>query len=299
MTVKSTFQVLSQSPARNRFPWERLLRLLMRHVLALLLATVFFAPFLWTIFSSLKAGHEIYVFPPKWLPEIPQWGNYVAVWQQVPFARFLVNTVTITVISLIGQVVTATLVAYGFARFKFPGRDLFFMLVMATLILPDEVTLIPRFILFKILGWLDSFLPLTVPSYFGGGAYFIFLLRQFIMTLPVELDEAAELDGASSLRVLVNILVPLMKPALATVAIFSFLGNWNDFINPLIYLRSTEKYTLQLGLRFFQQAAETGGAPREPFMMAASLMVAAPCILLFFVAQRYFVRGIVMSGLKY
>jgi ABC-type glycerol-3-phosphate transport system permease component len=233
------------------------------------------------------------------LPEVPQWSNYVAVWTQVPFARFLLNTVIITVVSLIGQVVTATLVAYGFARFKFPGRDALFMLVLATLILPEEVTLIPRFILFRILGWLDSFLPLTVPSYFGGGAFSIFLLRQFILTLPVELDEAAELDGAGTFRVLWNVLVPLMKPALATVAIFSFLGNWNSFIDPLIYLRSTEKYTLQLGLRFFQQAAETGGAPREPFMMAASLMVAAPCIALFFVAQRYFVRGIVMSGLKY
>jgi multiple sugar transport system permease protein len=299
MTSDTATRTDSSQVRPLRSPSLRLLRVLPRHLVALALALIFFAPFLWAALSSLKAANEIFVFPPKWFPEVPQWNNYVAVWTQVPFARFLLNTVIITVVSLIGQVATATLVAYGFARFKFPGHDALFMLVLATLILPEEVTLIPRFILFRTLHWLDTFLPLTVPSYFGGGAFSIFLLRQFILTLPVELDEAAELDGAGNFRVLWNVLVPLMKPALATVAIFSFLGNWNSFIDPLIYLRSTEKFTLQLGLRFFQQAAETGGAPREPFMMAASLMVAAPCIALFFVAQRYFVRGIVMSGLKY
>jgi multiple sugar transport system permease protein len=276
----------------------RLLRDLLRQGLALALAIAFMTPFVWTILSSLKAGHEIYIFPPIWLPEAPQWGNYLAVWTQVPFGRFFLNTLTVTGFALLGQVITATVVAYGFARFRFPGRDALFLLVIATLILPEEVTLIPRFILFRILGWLDSFLPLTVPFYFGGGAFYIFLLRQFLMTLPIELDEAAELDGANSFRILWSVLVPLMKPALATVAIFSFLDHWNDFIHPLIYLRSTEKFTLQLGLRFFQQSAETGGAPREPFLLAASLMVAAPCVVLFFVAQRYFVRGITMSGLK-
>lgn len=259
---------------------------------------MFMAPFVWAMLSSLKAPSEILVFPPKWLPAAPQWGNYFVVWQQVPFARFLLNTMIITFLSTIGQVVSALLVAYGFARFEFPGRNFLFIIVLATLVLPEEVTLIPRFILFRNLGWLDTFLPLIVPSFLGGSAFYIFLLRQFIITLPRELEEAAELDGAGSLRTLWSILIPLMKPAIATTAVFSFLFNWDDFIHPLIYLRSTENYTLALGLRFFQQAAESGGPPREPLLLAASLMVAAPPILVFIFAQRYFVQGIVMSGLK-
>ena len=292
MTARTS--VRARSPLLRRWPSR-----VFPHLLAATLAAVFLAPFVWAILSSLKAPHEIFVVPPRWLPEKPLWSNYLSVWEQVPFARFTANTAIITGVAVLGEVVTSTVVAYGFARFKFPGREALFMLVIATLVLPAEVTLIPRFILFRILGWLDTFLPLTVPSYFGAGAFFIFLLRQFILSLPVDLDEAAELDGANSLGILLSVLAPLMKPALATVAIFSFLGHWNDFMGPLIYLRSTANFTLALGLRFFQQSAETGGAPREPFLMAASLMVTLPCIILFFSAQRYFVRGVVMSGFKY
>ena len=268
------------------------------HALSSILAVLFLAPFVWSILSSLKSPAEILVFPPRWLPARPQWSNYVQVWERVPFARFLANTATITAASVLGQVVSATLVAYGFARFSSPGRDALFMIVLATLILPPQVTLIPRFILFRMLGWLDTFLPLTVPAYFGGGAFSIFLLRQFMLTLPLELDEAAELDGAGSLRTLVTVLLPLMKPALATVAIFAFLGNWNDFMGPLIYLRSMEKYTLALGLLFFRNTPAFEGEIKEALLMAASLMVTAPCIALFMVAQGYFVRGVVMSGIK-
>lgn len=199
---------------------------------------------------------------------------------------------------MFGQILSATLTAYGFAKFRFPGRDVLFAIAIATLVLPEEVTLIPRFILFRQLGWLDTYLPLTVPYYFGGSAFFIFLLRQFILSIPRELEEAAELDGANRLRVLWSIVLPNLRPALATATIFSFLFHWDDFIHPLIYLRSTEKYTLALGLRFFQQSADTNGLPKEPLLMAASLMVAAPPILLFFFAQRYFIRGITTSGLK-
>lgn len=268
------------------------------YVLAVALGALFIGPFLWAIFASLKSPAEFITFPPTFFPKEFQWDNYVEVWRQVPFARFWLNTIIVTVLAVIGQVVSATLVAYGFARFEFPGRDVLFLVVIATLILPEEVTLIPRFILFRELGWLDTFLPLIVPYYFGGSAFFIFLLRQFILTIPKDLEEAAELDGAGSLRILWTIMVPLIQPAIASAAIFSFLFHWDDFIQPLIYLRSTDNFTLSLGLRLFQQSAETGGVSRQPLLMAASLMVAAPPILVFFFAQKYFVRGITMSGLK-
>lgn len=287
---------VSRSAGRIRTR-QRLQRGLL-YVLAIFLTFLFFGPFLWSISSSLKWPTEIYVFPPKLLPESPRWSNYVTVWTQVPFATFYVNTILITVFSVIGSVVSSTLIAYGFARFEFPGRNVLFIIVIATLILPEEVTLVPRFIMYRELKWLDTFLPLTVPAYFGASAFFIFLLRQFMLTIPRELDEAAEIDGANSLRILLSVLLPVLMPALATMAIFAFLFNWNDFIHPLIYLRSTENYTLSLGLRFFQQAAETGGEPQEPYLMAASLMVTIPPILVFIFAQRYFVRGIVLSGIK-
>lgn len=289
---------VAHTTVRTRSIAQRWLPSVLRHGLAIVLAALFLAPFIWALLSSLKTPAEIYVFPPSWLPENPRWGNYAEVWRQIPFARFYLNTIIVTFFSVIGQVVSATLVAYGFARFTFPGRNLLFGLVLATLVLPEEVTLIPRFILFQKINWLDTFLPLIVPSFLGGGAFFIFLLRQFMLSIPRELEEAAELDGAGSLRVLWSVVLPLIQPALASVAIFSFLREWNDFIHPLIYLRSTENYTLALGLRFFQQAAETGGEPKEALLMAAALMVAAPCILVFLFAQRYFVRGIMMSGLK-
>ncbi|MEM7532632.1 MAG: carbohydrate ABC transporter permease [Chloroflexota bacterium] len=282
----------------GRYKLQHLTQRTLLYLLAALLTVAFFGPYLWSVFSSLKGPTEIYVFPPTILPQDPQWGNYLTVWEQVPFARFYYNTIIITIFSVIGSVLSSTLVAYGFARFEFPGRDILFMIVIATLILPEEVTLVPRFIMFRELKWLDTFLPLTVPNFFGTSAFFIFLLRQFMLTMPRELDEAGEIDGANSLQILLNILLPSLMPALATLAIFSFLFNWNDFIHPLIYLRSTENYTLSLGLRFFQQAAETGGEPQEPYLMAASLMVTLPPILLFIFAQRYFVRGIVLSGIK-
>lgn len=268
------------------------------HALAIGVGLLFLAPLIWTFLSSLKAADEIFLLPVRWLPREFKWSNYLAVWQQVPFARFTANTSMITVVAVLGEVLSSLVVAYGFARFSFPGREILFAFILATLVLPSEVTLIPRFIMFSKLNWLDTYLPLTVPYFLGGGVFYIFLLRQFLLSIPIEFDEAAEIDGAGSLRVLTSILLPQMKPALTTVAIFSFLGHWNEFMNPLIFLRSIEKYTLALGLRFFQQAAETGGEPREAYLMAASLMVTVPCILLFLATQRYFVRGVVMSGLK-
>lgn len=268
------------------------------YLLALALAVLFMTPFVWTVSSSLKDGIEIRQFPPTLLPSTLRPENYLDIWTQVPLARFFWNTLVVTLLAMIGQVASATLVAYGFARFRFPFREQVFLLVISTILLPREVVLIPTFLLFKALGWLDTLLPLIVPSFFGGGAFFIFLLRQFFLTIPRELDEAAKIDGANSFEVLVRIILPLSLPALATVAIFSFLAHWNDFLEPLIFLNKPELFTVALGLRYFQTLPNEAQEPREQLLMAASLVTTLPILILFFAAQRYFVRGIVMTGLK-
>jgi multiple sugar transport system permease protein len=195
---------------------------------------------------------------------------------------------------MVGQTLTATLVAYGFARFRFPFKNFFFMLVLSTLMVPWEVTIVPSFLLFKLLGWLDTLAPLIVPHWFGGGPFFIFLLRQFFLTLPRDLDDAARIDGCTTWGILYRILLPLSKPALAAVAIFAFIRNWNNFLYPLIYLNDMEKYTLQLGLNMYRGQYYT----EFHLMMAVALLVLVPVIVVFFVAQKYFIQGIALTGLK-
>jgi ABC-type glycerol-3-phosphate transport system permease component len=283
------------------------------------LALFFFDPFFWTVSSSLKAPAEITTYPPVFVPSQLHFENYYRAWTKVPFftvgavsfpipftelflnvpafGGFYVNSLIVTALAVTGQVLSATMVAYGFARFQFPLRNTLFMLVIATLIVPWEVTIIPSFLLYKWLGWLDTLKPLIVPSWFGGAPLYIFLLRQFFMTIPRDLDEAAEMDGANSFRVLWQILVPLCIPALTTVAIFGFLQHWNEFIQPLIFLNTPDNFTVSLGLRLFQTSPADPGEPKEHLMMAAAVIASLPCILLFFAAQRFFVRGIVMSGI--
>ena len=268
------------------------------YVTLTILAIMFMLPFYWTIITSLKSPDEINVFPPAWLPAVPQWSNSIEVWQVVPYGHFVLNSVTVAVLGVIGQVGTATIVAYGFARFRFPGRDFLFLLTLGTLILPAEVLLIPTFLLFKYLGWLNTLAPLIVPYYFGGGAFFIFLLRQFFLSLPRDFDEAAKIDGAGPLKILWSVLVPLAKPALATAAILSFLARWNEFLQPVIYLNSPERLTLAVGISYFKLEGSVGGKPLTQLLMAAALMMALPCIVLFFVGQRYFVQGVTLSGIK-
>mgnify|MGYP001172818758 CR=1 FL=1 len=200
----------------------------------------------------------------------------------------------ITALAMIGQILSAAAVAYGFSRFRFPGRDGLFFLVLSTMMLPWQVTIVPTFLLFRYLGWINTFLPLIVPSFFGGGAFFIFLLRQFFMTIPRDLDEAAKLDGASSVRIFWNIILPLVAPALAAVAVFEFQAKWNDFMTPLIYLNDPDKYTMSLGLASFKTDFEMQWA----LWMAASVIFTVPMVILFFVAQRYFIEGSVSSGIK-
>ena len=303
MTAQSMPVRLSdQRRQAGRFRTRTKVARVLLYAFVTLVAATFFAPFFWTITTSLKAPSEVFLFPPKVFPERAVLSNYPEVFRRVPFALFYRNTILVTVLATTGTIVSTTLVAFGFARRRFPLRDKLFFLVLSTMMLPGEVTLIPQFLMFKQFGWLDTLYPLIVPSYLGGGAFNVFLMRQFLMTIPIDFDEAAMLDGASALRILFVVLLPLIKPALITVSILSFLGHWNDFFTPLIYLNTTEKFTLSVGLRYFQTSfAYSGGDvgdPKEQLLMAASLMTALPCVLLFFVAQRYFVEGVVMSGIK-
>ena len=259
-------------------------------------------PFVWTFLSSGKAVGELYRIPPTLWPQTPQFiENYQQVFKLIPFAQWMLNTAEVTVLALLGSVISATVVAYSFARFRYPGRETIFFVTLSTLMLPAEVTLIPQYILFKNLGWLDTFAPLIIPSWLGGGAFNIFLMRQFILSIPFDLDEAARIDGASSFRVLWQIIVPLCKPALATMATLGFISHWNAFLAPLIFLNSPSKYLVAVGLRYFNVGAAQGSAaalPQDHLLMGAALMVALPCLILFFLAQKYFVQGIVMSGIK-
>jgi len=272
--------------------------LVVLYAIILVLSVLFMFPFFWTVSSSLKTPAEIDTFPPTWVPEVPQWRNYVRVTEKVPFFRWVWNSVVVVVLGTSGALVTSAIVAYSFARFEYRGRDTIFLITLGTMMLPAQVTLIPQFVLFHRLGWVPSIKPLWVPAWFGGGAFNIFLLRQFIMSLPPDLDEAAVIDGAGYPRIFLRIIVPLCKPALATVAVLSFIGRWNDFIGPLIYLNTRDKFTLAVGLSFFQNLPETPGVPLQHLLMAASVMAILPILVLFFSAQRYFVQGIVLSGIK-
>ena len=266
-------------------------------------AVVSMFPFIWTVMSSGKTIAELYRYPPTFWPESPQFiANYIEVWNTVPFGRWLLNSFWVTFWALVGGTISAAIVAYGFSRFRFPGRDLFFFITLSTMMLPAEVTLIPTYLLFKQFDWIDTYHPLIVPAWFGGGAFNIFLMRQFMMSIPFDLDEAAKIDGASSWRILWQIILPLAKPALATLATLGFIGNWNNFLGPLIFLNSEEKYTVVVGLRYLQSAVAGGSAvvsrPQDHLLMGAALMVALPCLILFFVGQKYFVQGIVTTGIK-
>jgi ABC-type glycerol-3-phosphate transport system permease component len=265
------------------------------YFLLISLSIIFALPFFWMISTSLKPDNEVLAFPPQWLPTHFEIKSYIEVWQVLPFAIFLRNSIIVTFSNLIGNLVSCSLVAFAFARLRARLRDILFVLMLSTMMIPHEVTLIPQFILFSKFGWLDTLLPLMIPAWFGW-PFFIFILRQFFMTIPLELDDAARVDGCSTFRLFWQILLPLIKPALATVAIFAFVGNWNNFVGPLIYLQSYDNYTLALGLRLFQ--AQYTAQVRYNLVMAATLMMLLPIIVLFLLTQKYFVRSIITTGLK-
>lgn len=256
-------------------------------------------PLLWMVSTSLKAREQLFVYPPAWIPSPAVWENYVYVWTVLPFGRFFANSLFITLLATAAEVVSAAVVAYGFARFRFRGRRALFLLMLSTMMLPPVVTLIPTFLIWKELGRLDTYAPLTAPAWLAWGPANVFMLRQFFLTIPREYEEAAVLDGAGPLQVFRHVMLPLVRPALLVVAVLSFQGNWTNFQAPLIYLNTMEKFPVALGLKFLEKSLAPGGeAPLWNLMMAVSLLMALPVLLLFFLAQRAFVEGIRIGGLK-
>jgi multiple sugar transport system permease protein len=258
-----------------------------------LAAALFLIPFAWMLSTALKSERELFSYPIRWIPTAWQLSNFPVAWTTAPFTQYALNTLTITVASLVGQTASSALAAYAFARLRFHGREPLFFSVLAVMMLPAQVTIIPLFILFREMQWINTFYPLIVPSFFGE-AFFIFLLRQFFLTIPPELEDAARIDGASSLQILLHIIAPLSRAALATVAVFSFMHSWNDYFAPLLYLNSNSKKTLALGLAAFRGEYQT----QWHLMMAASLLILLPCLVLFFLMQRHFIEGITTGGVK-
>lgn len=273
---------------------RRLAKPVVVHGLLILACVGMALPFVWMVLSSLKSQPEIFVFPPRWLPKSPRWSNYIEVTRAMPFGWLTFNSFKIAFLNVVGSLLSASLAAYAFARLRFPGRETMFLAWLSCMMIPGQVTLIPQFILFRSFGWLNTHLPLVVPSFFGN-AFGTFLLRQFFMTVPMELEDAAVMDGATRFRIYWNIMMPLAMPAIATLAVFTFMGSWNNLLGPVIYLTTYEKMTLPVGLAFFRGQFSTNW----PLLMAGATISVVPVVLLYIFAQRYFVQGVVMSGLKY
>lgn len=263
------------------------------HLLLIALGAAFFLPFYWLVSTSVKPNSELFLLPPKWIPSRLVLENYPRAWNYLPFATFFKNTLYIAGFNVVAIVVSCTLTAYGFSRIRWPGRDTLFLILIATMLVPGQVTLIPTFLIFKWVGWLGTFKPLTWPA-FTGSAFYIFLLRQFYMTIPTDLSEAAKMDGAGEFRIFWQVMLPLTKPAMATVALFTFLANWTDFLGPLIYLSREDQYTISLGLRGFLTRF---GAAWE-LLMAGTTITVLPIVILFFLTQRTFIQGITLTGIK-
>jgi ABC-type glycerol-3-phosphate transport system permease component len=259
-------------------------------------AVVLMMPLAWMISTSLKPLGQVWIFPPKWIPERPLWRNYLEVFTARPYLLYIRNTILLVAVGELGTLLSCSVVAYGFARTRFPGRDVLFMILLGTMMIPGYVTLIPLFILFKQIHWLDTYKPLLVPAFFGSPVY-IFLLRQFYMTVPLEMDDAAKIDGCGYFAIYWRILLPLIKPALAAVAIFTFMGRWNDWFGPLIYLMDEHKWPVALGLLSYQYM-ESIYYIKWNTLMAASVLTLIPCLLLFFLAQRIFIQGVVITGIE-
>jgi len=259
-----------------------------------LISALFIVPFVWLLRSSLMDLSQIFTMPPEWIPKPFHWDNFHRALTILPFGTFFANTLVIVAGVLVGTVATSSIAAFGFSRIRWRGREAVFGILMTSMMLPAAVTLIPSFLGWKTLGLYDTFYPLIVPAYFGGGVFNIFLLRQFYLTIPRDFDEAAVVDGATYFQIYLRIILPLSRSVLIVVALFSFLGSWNDFMGPLIYLKSDHLFTLAIGLQMFQGTYNA----QWDLLMAASAAVVLPCVVVFLIGQRYFLEGITLTGLK-
>jgi multiple sugar transport system permease protein len=290
-----TYGNLSTEQLRQRKRNRLAIRLTASHIILIVFAMMFFIPFLWLVITSLKTSEQVFTEPPIWIPDPLVWSNYVTALTMpaFPFLRLLKNTLFYVISTTIGTLISSTIVAYAFARLRFKGRDVLFVITLSTMMLPGIVTLIPTYVLFKWIGWVGSYKPLIIPAFFGA-AFNIFLLRQFMSSIPYDLTDAAYVDGANDFVILWQIVVPLIKPALMVIAVFNIMYIWNDFFGPLIYLSDNKQYPLMMGLYAFR----TRNTIQWNLLMACTLATCFPLIALFFVAQRYFIEGITLTGLK-
>ena len=265
------------------------------HLVLGILLLLFMLPILWMLSTSLKPASQVELRPPQWIPSPFNWVNFADFWRYASFDRGILNSAIMTFGAMIGVFVSGPFVAFGFARLQFAGRNFLFVVVLATMMLPAQVTLIPLYIIYKNIGWLNTFYPFIVPSFLGGGAFFIFLLRQFFLTIPVELEDAARIDGCNAFRIFAQIFLPLSKPVLATIGIFSFVNGWNDYFGPLIFLSSPKKMPVTVVLATFK---DLEGGIQYNLVMAAAFVAVLPCLAVFFIFQEHLVGGIAISGLK-
>jgi ABC-type glycerol-3-phosphate transport system permease component len=274
---------------------RRLLGSVLTYLLLFAGAVVLMIPFFWMVTTSIKSLDEVNIWPIKWIPSELVWQNYADVFERTPFARYILNSLILAIGGIIGSVLSCSLAGFGFARLRFPGRNVLFFVMLTTLMLPTWAVIVPHFIMFNAVGWLDTFLPIIVPAFFGN-AFYIFLFRQYFMGIPRELEDAARVDGCSTFRIYAQIFMPMSAPVIATVAIFAFFYYWNDLLYPLVYFRSQQNFPVSLGMRMFQTA--NMGVIHYPRMMAAALMSLVPCVLLFAAAQRLFIQGVVITGVE-
>ncbi len=266
---------------------------LILYIVLIVLGLMFALPFVWMLSTSLKTAVDVFMFPPKWIPDPPMWINYRELFRVLPFFRFFRNSAYISVLCTFGQVASCALAAYAFSRPKFFGRDFLFYVLLATMMVPGQVTIIPRFLIMRAIGWMDTHLPLIVPSFLGG-AFGTFMLRQFFMGIPKELEDAAAIDGCSRFRTFLVIYLPLSKPAIATLALFVFMDSWNDLLNPIIYLSTPSKMTLTVGLTFFQGEYQTDWH----LLMAGAVVSILPTVVVYLLTQKHFESGIMMGSIK-
>ncbi|GLC90364.1 carbohydrate ABC transporter permease [Lysinibacillus piscis] len=252
-----------------------------------LFSLYFLLPFVWVILAALKTEAEVFSFPPKIFPDVPQWKNFVDAWNSQPFGTYLKNSVIVTVMTTLGQLISCSLVAYGFARYDFKYKNILFVILLATMMIPWDVTMIPLYMEFNMLGWINTLKPLVVPAFFGS-AYYIFLLRQFLMSVPKDLENAARIDGANEFQIFFKIFLPIMKAPLILIAVLNILSVWNDYLGPLIYLQDQSKYTLALGLAAFKGIHDLQILP----IMSITLVMIIPPVVIFLFAQKYIVEGI-------
>lgn len=293
-SLEAAAHAAAQKRQRQRTDWLQRMGV---HLLLILLALMSLVPVLWMISSSLKASTEIFVIPIEWLPRTPRWENYATAFDRAPIMLYFWNTMIVCVLAVLGVLASSALVAFSFSRLRWPGRNFFFGLLLATMMLPGIILIVPRFLMFSYVfrwpgPWIGSFLPLVVPTFFATNGLYVFLIRQFFLGIPVELEDAARIDGASSLRILWQIFVPLSKPVLITVLILTFMQFYNEFLEPLVYLKPTT-WTLAVGIRAMNDSAY---ATNWELVFATGTFMLAPMVIIFFAAQRYFVEGVTLSG---